>query len=90
MFTIDNNAIYARDESGELLAEITFPETEPGVFTIDHTYVDWRYRGEGLAAELVRAAVEEIRRRGGQVRAVCSYAAAWLEREMKETGGKEA
>ena len=50
MFTIDNNAIYARGESGELLAEITFPETEPGVFTIDHTYVDRRYRGEGLAA----------------------------------------
>ena len=51
-----------------------------GVFTINHTYVDDRMRGRGIASELVRRAVEEIERRGGRVEATCSYALLWLAR----------
>ena len=46
----------------------------------NHTYVDDRYRGQGIASELVRRAVEEIERRGGRVEATCSYALLWLAR----------
>jgi predicted GNAT family acetyltransferase len=65
---------------GEEVAEVTFPETSRGVFTITHTYVDDRIRGRGIASELVRRAVEEIERRGGRVEATCSYALLWLAR----------
>ncbi len=65
---------------GEEMAEVTFPETAPGVFTINHTYVDDRLRGRGIASELVRRAVEEIERQGGRVEATCSYALLWLAR----------
>lgn len=65
---------------GEEVAEVTFPETSQGVFTINHTYVDDRMRGRGIASELVRRAVEEIERRGGRVEATCSYALLWLAR----------
>ena len=65
---------------GEEMAEVTFPEMAPGVFTINHTYVDDRLRGRGIASELVRRAVEEIERQGGRVEATCSYALLWLAR----------
>ncbi len=64
---------------GEEVGEVTFPERD-GVYVINHTYVDDRLRGQGIASELVRRAVEEIERRGGLVKATCSYAALWLAR----------
>ena len=67
---------------GEEVGKVTFPERE-GVFVINHTYVDDRLRGQGVASELVRRAVEEIERRGGRVEATCSYAALWLARNRE-------
>ena len=73
---------------GEEVGEVTFapqgrgpqhPERD-GVYIINHTYVDDRLRGQGIASELVRQAVEEIERRGGRVKASCSYAQLWLAR----------
>ena len=64
---------------GEEVGEVTFPERN-GVLVINHTYVDDRLRGQGIASELVRRAVEEIEKRGGRVEATCSYAALWLAR----------
>ena len=72
------NRIYAL-ENGVEVGEITFPERD-GVFVINHTYVDDRLRGQGIASELVRRAVEEIERRGGMLEATCSYALLWLAR----------
>ncbi len=84
MFQIEKNRIYMKDAQGKLVADITFPETSPGVFTIDHTYVDDSLRGQGIASELVRSAVDEIQHRGGEVQATCSYAVKWLS----ERGGR--
>ena len=33
-YTIQTNRIYSEDENGKLLAEITFPEIDNGVFCI--------------------------------------------------------
>ena len=65
---------------GEEVGEVTFPEREKGVCVINHTYVDDRFRGQRIASELVRRAVEEIERRGCKVEATCSYAMLWLAR----------
>ena len=67
-------------ENCEEVGEVTFPENEKGVYVINHTYVDNRLRGQGIASELVSRAVEEIERRGGNVTATCSYALLWLAR----------
>ena len=77
-FKIESNRIFKEDEAGQVIAEITFPETSPGVFVIAHTFVDSSLRGQGIASQLVQAAVDEIKKRGGQVKATCSYAAKWL------------
>ena len=41
------HSIKSKDENGKILAEITFPENEPGIFTIDHTYVSDQIREQG-------------------------------------------
>lgn len=76
----ESNRIFAENEAGTVVAEITFPETSEGVFTINHTFVDPSLAGQGIAGELVRRAVEQIQGNGGQVAATCSYAARWLEK----------
>ena len=78
MFQKEKYRFYMEDENGKLIAEITFPETEPGVFTIDHTFVDSSLRGQGIASKLVQAAVDTIHCQGGKVKATCPYAENWL------------
>ena len=83
-FKVGRNRIFQEDEAGRIIAEITFPETSPGVFVIDHTFVDSSLRGQGIASKLVQAAVDEIKKRGGLVKATCSYAAKWLSEHTKD------
>lgn len=73
-FIKGTNRIYATNEEGAVVAEITFAETEEGVCTIDHTEVDDSLRGQGIAGKLVEAAVAEIKAQGKKVAATCSYA----------------
>lgn len=80
----ENDRVYMEDDAGRMVAEITFPETSEGVFTIDHTFVDKSLRGQGIAAKLVQAAVDEIEKRGGKVEATCPYAVKWLEKKQLE------
>ena len=76
-FTTENNRIFCA-ENGRTLAEVTFPETAPGVVVIDHTWVDGALRGQGAAGQLMQAVVELLRADGRKARATCSYARAWL------------
>ena len=82
-FIKENSRIYSLDENKKIIAEITFQETEKGVFCIDHTFIDETLRGQGIASKLVKIAVEEIERRNGKVIATCSYAKKWLEKNKK-------
>lgn len=77
-YITEKNRIYAI-EGGKEVAEVTFPDRN-GIYVINHTFVDDRLRGQGIASELVRRAVEEIEQRGGRVEATCSYAMLWLAR----------
>lgn len=62
-YTIQTNRIYSEDENGKLLAEITFPEIDNGVFCINHTFVDNALRGKGIADQLMRLAVEKLKKK---------------------------
>ncbi|MBE6851142.1 MAG: N-acetyltransferase [Ruminococcus sp.] len=79
-FQKENSHIYCKNDFGQIIAEITFPEVEAGVFCINHTFVDDSLRGQGVAGKLVKMAVEEIQSRNGKVTATCSYAQNWLEK----------
>ena len=71
--TRETTRVYARNNAGKLVAEITFPMTAPGVYTIDHTFIDPSLRGQGAASQLVQAALEQIRENGGRVEATMKY-----------------
>ncbi len=47
---------------------------------LDHTYVPDAWRGRGVAAELVKAAITEARLRQWKVRPRCSYIATYFQR----------
>ena len=82
-FIKEDSRIYSLDENEKIIAQITFPEIEKGVFCIDHTFVDETLRGQGIASKLVELAVEEIEKRKGKIQATCSYAKKWLEKNKK-------
>ena len=76
-FTKESNRIYCAQD-GKTLAEVTFPETAPGMVVIDHTWVDPSLRGQGTAGQLMQAVVDLLRADGRKAQATCSYARAWL------------
>lgn len=77
-FQTQKERIFCEDAQGRAIAEITFPEQTPGVFCIDHTFVDDSLRGQGIASQLVERAVAQIRAQNATVTATCSYAKKWL------------
>ena len=77
-FQHERERIFALDEQGKLVAEVTFPVSE-GVADIDHTFVDQSLRGQGGAGQLLDAAVRQIRMEGLRAKATCSYAAKWFK-----------
>ena len=83
-YTVERNRILGTRD-GKVLAEITFPETGPGVVTIDHTWVDPSLRGQGVAGQLVKRAADALRSTGRRARVTCSYARVWFERHPEET-----
>ena len=78
-FIKEENRIYAKNEKGVLIAEITFQPRENNVYNIDYTFVDESLRGQGIAGKLVQEAVNTIKAKGGIVKATCSYADKWLQ-----------
>lgn len=53
---------------------------DDGVMTITRTSVPSAVGGRGIAAALVKSALEAARDAGWKVVPACSYAAAWMER----------
>ncbi len=49
----------------------------------DHTYVPVDFRGQGIAARLVKAALAEARRENLIVVPQCSYVATYIERHSE-------
>jgi uncharacterized protein len=47
-------------------------------WTFPHTEIVRRLRGQGLGAELVRAALDDVRRQGGTVVPLCWYVADFI------------
>lgn len=79
-FQSEEHRIFARDQEGNVIAEVTFPEVSEGTVVIDHTFVDDTLRGQGIAGELVEAAAEQLSERGMKVIPACSYAVRWFQK----------
>ena len=84
-FKHERERIYAENEKGDVIAEVTFPIRD-GVAVIDHTFVDDSLRGQGIAGILVQSAADQIRDGGYRIASTCSYASAWLEKHPEYSG----
>ncbi len=78
-FIEETDRIYAKSPDGAIIAEVTFPAKD-GISTIDHTFVDPSLRGQGVAGQLLKLAVENILAQGNKIAATCPYGVAWLDR----------
>ncbi len=78
-FISESGRIYAENDNGEVVAEITYTVND-GIATINHTFTDDSLRGQGIAGKLVQTAAEQIIKNGYKLRATCSYAVRWLNK----------
>lgn len=76
----EEQRIFAEDETGNVIAEVTFPEVSEDTAVIDHTFVDDSLRGQGVAGKLVEAAAEQLGERGMKVIPTCTYAVRWFQK----------
>ncbi|HIW74886.1 MAG TPA: N-acetyltransferase [Firmicutes bacterium] len=77
-FETETERVYALDDDGRLVAEVTFPLDAAGVAEINHTFVDESLRGQGVAGRMMETAAAHLRAGGRRVRPVCSYAVRWF------------
>lgn len=80
----EQNRIFALNEHGQTIAEVTFPAVSPDCVNINHTYVSPSLRGQGVADSLMHAAVETISLQNKKAIATCPYADQWLDRHPEQ------
>lgn len=75
----EHNRYEARDEAanGQLVGFADYILTS-GLITFTHTEVEPQYEGLGIASQLVRASLDDVRRRGLSVLAVCPFYKGWI------------
>ena len=70
-------------------------EKDNGTIVLTHTFVPEAYEGRGVGAQLVAAALTDIRRQGLKVVPQCSFVAVYIKRHpewsdmVSETAGAE-
>jgi len=57
-------------------AEMTYSRPSPGILKVNHTLVDQRHRGKGLAQQLYHSLVEFARANERKVIPVCTFVEA--------------
>jgi len=77
-FVKQSNWIFAKDEGGDIIAEVTFPKYKEDVVAINHTYVDDSLRGQGIAAQLMEETWNMLHGDGRKAKLTCPYAVKWF------------
>ncbi|EIA20487.1 GNAT family N-acetyltransferase [Listeria fleischmannii] len=82
-FKNGENRIYAVNDEGVEVGEITFTDAGESMFIIDHTGVDDNMRGQGIASELVAHAVSKARAENKKIIPLCPFAKAEFARKKE-------
>lgn len=87
LFERIGQSLIMKDESGEKIAEVTFPEQidNSQVWDVNHTWVHPDKRGEGLASQLVEAVDELARAEDKKLIATCPYVISWYKRHEEKS-----
>jgi len=79
-FDSGDSRFYKKDENENLICEIIYSIANSSLISIDRTFVDDDYRGQGIAAQLVGRVVEMAREENKKIIPRCPFAKAILER----------
>lgn len=74
----ESGRIYAADDAGAVVAEVTFPALSENLVKIQHTFVDESLRGQGIAGQLMEETVKVLRNEGKKAVPTCPYARRWF------------
>ncbi len=74
----DESRYEAWDDSG-VVAGFAQYKLRDGLVIFTHTEVDDAFEGRGVGSTLVRAALDDVRGRGLQVRPVCPFFKSYIE-----------
>ncbi|MDT0647496.1 GNAT family N-acetyltransferase [Zunongwangia sp. F260] len=70
---------YIEGEKG-IIAELTYKRQDNNIILIDHTKVDRKFEGQGLATELLKRSVEHARENNLKIDPLCPFAEVQFER----------
>lgn len=77
----DGRGAFFVERGGERLAEMTYSRTSPALVIVDHTEVNAKLQGMGVARRLLDTLVAWARQTGTRVAATCPYARAQFEKD---------
>ena len=79
-FDCGDSRFYKNDENENLICEILYSIEDSGMISIDSTFVNDDYRGQGIAEQLVDRVVEMARAENKKIIPICPFAKGMLER----------
>ena len=79
-FDCGESRFYKNDANENLICEILYSIEDSGMISIDSTFVNDDYRGQGIAAQLVDRVVEMARAENKKIIPICPFAKGMLER----------
>lgn len=74
----NKDILYVGDSVENSEIYLFFPKTSENTHTITKVFVDSKYRGQGLASQLMLKVVDFAKKEGIKLDATCSYAQAWF------------
>jgi predicted GNAT family acetyltransferase len=80
----EEGRIYSTAEDGDLLAEVNYNTVGSEEVNIYHTYVSNVLRGKGVASEMMKLLVNQLREKKLKATASCSYAYNWFLKNKGE------
>jgi hypothetical protein len=85
--TVRDNPTELRYEllDGDTVVGLIRYRIEPGAVALIHTEIEPAHEGQGLASELVKGALDDLRGRGLRLIPICPYVRSWLERHPEYT-----
>ncbi len=79
----EKGRIYSEDENGELLAEATYTLVNDSIVDVNHTFVNPRLQGQGIASSMMEVVVNHLKEEGLKATATCTYAEKWFNKNTE-------
>lgn len=77
----DNERFYVCDTNNKQIAEMTFTRIGENQATINHTYIDPDYQGQGIAEKLLDLVVKKLQQENRKIIPICSFAIKKLNKQ---------